>query len=292
MTASDSRTPDTIHGIPLAEIDEAALIRDCSVLDAQALEELQLSIAAHGLRLPVEVFPLAEPRPPLAYGLISGLRRLMAFRELHETARDGRYAAIPALIRPAAPEAEALAAMVEENEMRASLSPWERGRIAWAAVREGTFATLDDAVAQLFPTAHRNKRARLRAVAYAVDELGTHLTDPELLTEKQIVRLAAALQAGFGEVIRTALEEADLAAAGAEWRLLQSILTEAEHEAAAPEIPRRPGRPRRLLRLHQGLTLRRERTRTGWCVHLTGPEATSDFVDHIFDEIERGCGVR
>ena len=42
--------PNTIHRIPLAQIDEAALVRDRSVLDARALEELRLSIASPCLR--------------------------------------------------------------------------------------------------------------------------------------------------------------------------------------------------------------------------------------------------
>ncbi len=71
-------TPDTVHRIALAEIDDAALTRDRSGLDETALTELRLSIAASGLRMPVELFALSEPRPPHRYGLLTGLRRLHA----------------------------------------------------------------------------------------------------------------------------------------------------------------------------------------------------------------------
>ncbi len=81
-------TPDTIHRIPLAEIDDDALARDRNCLDEDALTELRLSIAASGLRMPVELFALSEPRPPHRYGLLSGLRRLHAYRALHELTGD------------------------------------------------------------------------------------------------------------------------------------------------------------------------------------------------------------
>lgn len=45
-----------IREIPLELIDADALVRDRMVLDADELMELQTSIAAHGLRLPIEVF--------------------------------------------------------------------------------------------------------------------------------------------------------------------------------------------------------------------------------------------
>ena len=55
--------PDPIHLIPLAEIDAAALDRDRTRLDEAALTELRLSIATSGLRMPIEVYALAEPDP-------------------------------------------------------------------------------------------------------------------------------------------------------------------------------------------------------------------------------------
>ena len=67
-----------------------------------------------------------------------------------------------------------------------------------------------------------------------------------------------------------------------------------EQAAANPEeevLPHpflTPGRPRRLLHLRQGLTIRREWTRTGWCLRFTGPEARKGgLMDDVIDEIER-----
>ena len=63
MPASD---PPPFDPLPLDAIDPAALIRDRTRSDAAALAELRTSILAHGLRMPIEVFELAEPHGPPA----------------------------------------------------------------------------------------------------------------------------------------------------------------------------------------------------------------------------------
>lgn len=265
--------------IPLDAIDAEALTRDRLHLDPQALAELRRSIARTGLRQPVEVYEL--PRPG-AYGLISGYRRLRAMRDLNPEGGT-----IPAFLRAPASAAAACAAMVEENEIRADLSPFERGRIAVAATRAGLFDTTETAIDRLYETASKAKRSRLRAFALVAEELDGWLAVPQALTTRQGLRLATALRGGMGKVIRAALESpgAD-AGPEAQWAALRPYVEEAEADLAA-ETPRRNGRPRRLLQLRPGLTLRRERTRQGYCLRLTGREATSDFCDEIFDEIER-----
>ena len=122
--------------------------------------------------------------------------------------------------------------------------------------------------------------------ANLADELDGHLTNPENLSQSQALRLSSALQAGFGEVIRTALEESSLDSPQAQWQILLPILTEAENPQ--PEYPKpRPGCPRRTYRPRPGLTIRREQTRDGWCLHFTGREATSWMLDNVFADIER-----
>ena len=56
--------PDAVHLIPLEAIADDALTRDRTALDPDALTELKLSILATGLRMPIELFELAEPRRP------------------------------------------------------------------------------------------------------------------------------------------------------------------------------------------------------------------------------------
>jgi ParB family chromosome partitioning protein len=116
-----------MHPIPIPEIDPTALLRDRSDLDPAALATLRTSIAAEGLRMPIEVWTLSTPRiqpngPPHRYGLISGLRRLTACRSLGHTT-------IPAFLRTPDTLTDAMAAMISENEHRSAISAWEKGRI-------------------------------------------------------------------------------------------------------------------------------------------------------------------
>jgi ParB family chromosome partitioning protein len=292
MTETSLNAGPTVHQIALDAIDEGALTRDRAALDEAALLELRLSIAANGLRMPIELFELARPEPPVRYGLLSGLRRLAAFRAQLEATGQERYRAVPAFIRAPGSLGEALTAMVEENEVRAELSPWERGRIAALAARQEIFPTIEEAVARLYPAADRQKRARLRSLARLVDELDGWLAGPERLNQRQALRLAAACQRGFGHVIRAALEESSADGPDSQWRLLEPIVLESERlppDVAVPEPSPfgPPPRPRRVARPRQGLTIRREQTPNGWCLHFTGRLASSDLCDRVFDEIDR-----
>ncbi len=274
--------------IPTLEIDAEALPRDRSHLCPTALTELRLSIATHGLRTPIEVFT-TDPDSPQPYALISGFRRLTAIRALHQLTQNPLYTTINATILRPKTIAEALTLMVEENDIRADLSPWEKGRIAVEARDHGHFATIDAAVACLYPNADKMRRSRLRALALLVDELDGHLTAPETLSQRQALRLAAALRAGFTDLIRTALDEAHTKTPEANWTLLQPILDEAEQSLKDP-TPYRPGRPRRLITPRRGLTVRRELAAEGWLLRFTGPEATGMLIETVLDEVERMVG--
>jgi ParB family chromosome partitioning protein len=280
--------PDPIHLIPLAEIDEHALSRDRASVDETALTELRLSIATHGLRMPIEVFELAEPYRSFRYGLISGFRRLAAVRSLSETFHDKtRFAAIPAFLRTPKDAAEVYVHMVEENAIRAEVSPWEQAMVAVKSARAEAYAGIDAAIEALYLNLSRQKRNRLRAIAHLADELDGYLTAPETLSERQLLRLAPLIPRGYGDLIRASLadtrDDPD-----AEWRALLPILAEAERPEPEGATPSRPGRPRRTLDLGgRGFRIRRERIRNGWALLFTGRDATSDFLDCVFDEIER-----
>ena len=270
--------------IPTRLIDAEALSRDRTHLDASALSELRLSIATHGLRTPIEVYATDT-----GFALISGLRRLSAYRALHTLTQNPVYATIQATILTPKTTTAALTLMVEENDIRADLSPWEKGRIAVASRNEGHFPTIDAAIAALYPNADKMRRSRLRALAMLVEELDGTLTNPETLSQRQALRLAAALRAGFETVIRTALEESLTRSPESDWTLLQPILDEAEQSLKDP-TPYRPGRPRRVVRLRAGLTVRRELAAEGWVLRFTGPEATGMLMETVLDEVERMVG--
>lgn len=271
-----------IHHIPLDQIDASALLRDRITLEPAPLAELQLSIATDGLRQPIEVFALSETGA-YRYGLISGLRRLTAHRAL-------RRPTIAAFLRSPGSVASAMAAMIAENDLRENLTPWERGLTLTAAVHHGLFDTIDAAILALHPTAAKQKRTRLRSLAMVVDELEGCFTTPELLSQSQIERLAAALRAGLSPLVHQILAEERDKSLPSQWSALLPTLTEAL--AADPDpTPKGPTRPRRLLTLKQGLTIRRELSRNGWLLRFSGPEARAGgLIDDVMDYVERQFG--
>ena len=280
--------PDPIHLIPLAEIDEHALSRDRTAIDEASLTELRLSIATHGLRMPIEVFALAEPHGPHRYGLISGFRRLAAVRALAETFHDkSRFAAIPAFLRTPKDAADVYVQMVEENAIRAEVSPWEQAMVAVKSARAEAWPGIDAAIEALYANLSRQKRARLRTIAHLACDLDGYLTAPETLSLRQLLRLAPLIPRGYGDLLRATLTDTP-DDPEAEWHALLPILAEAERPEPETTTPPRPGRPRRTLDLgSRGIRIRRERTRTGWSLHFSGRHATSDTLDGVFDEIER-----
>jgi ParB family transcriptional regulator, chromosome partitioning protein len=286
--------PDPITPIPTAAIAEDALARDRAALDATALAELRDSILAHGLRMPIEVFELADPLDGRGYGLISGFRRLAATRALAAWGLPG-HDTIAAFVRAPASIAAAMTAMVEENAIRAEISPWEQALIAVTARDRGLFDTVEAAVEALYATLARDKRYRLRAIAHLGEELDGHLTAPETYPQARLLRLAAAAARGYAELMRHALAESRNREPDAQWRLLLPILAECE-DATIPD-PQPTAGPRACPRRtwsapRHRIRIRRERTVDGWCLHVTGRDAHGDLIDKLFDEIEMLLGPR
>ncbi|GLS86135.1 chromosome partitioning protein ParB [Cypionkella aquatica] len=275
-----------ITHIPTAEILDEALLRDRAHLDTEALEDLAASIHRDGLRQPIEVWALSQPTETHRYGLISGLRRLTATRLLH-TRNPATHTTIAAFIRTPASIPDAMAQMIAENEIRENLTPWERGLTLARAVEQDLFPTIDAAILALHPTATKQKRTRLRTLALVAEEFEDCIATPELLSQNQIERLAACLRANLTPVIRQILKENRKASLPSQWAALTPTLTEALDPESDP-TPTKPGRPRRLLTLKQGLTIRRERCAGGWSLKFTGPEAKRNgLMDDVMDEIER-----
>lgn len=289
-------TPAPIHLVPLAEIDDTAIPRDRTQLEPDALRELRDSIVTHGLRMPVELFELPHPHDGKRYGIISGLRRVTAHREIVTNLRLKKHDHIAAFLRPLPDLATGLMAMVEENAIRADLSPWEQGRIATIAVEWRAYDTIEAAIDGLHPTATAVKRSRLRTIARVTDSLGHLLTEPERLSLRQLLRLGTALRNGFEEVIVAALETTKLKDPDTQWSTILPYLVESERfvttdadpgAAFMPVKTETRGRPRRIARPRPGLTIRREMTREGYVLRFSGPDASSGLLDEVLDEIER-----
>lgn len=270
---------DPLHHLPLSEIDPHALLRDRTALDSDALDQLQHSIATEGLRSPIEVWQLSTERLPHKYGLISGLRRLTAARALG-------LPTVPAFLRAPQSIAQALAAMVTENEVREPVSPYEKASLILNTVEEGHFDTPDAAVACLFPSLPRTSRSRIRNHVAVVEGLGPLLATPEHLTLRQLDTLAAAIASGHEDLLTAILMPVARAGTETQWTTLRPVLLDIQREPTTPTTRR----PRRLLRLHQGLTITREPTPTGWLLRFTGPQARSGLVDDVMDKVEEWFG--
>lgn len=275
--------------LPLDEIDADALVRDRVVLDAEELEELKSSIAKNGLRLPVEVFELASDGRGFRYGLLSGYRRLKAFRDLKALTNDSRYGSIKAVLRDPEEMGGTFAAMIEENEIRATLSHFERGRIAVIAVQQGAFVNTEAAVNALYPMASKAKRSKIRSFALIFEELGDMLSFPDLLREKDGLKLAAALRDGAEARLREALAERVPADPADEAEIIAEALSKVE----TGTDPRRGGRPPKrarqgaVRRISGGLRMQAGEDARGWYIRLAGTGVDRELVERAMEELER-----
>ena len=206
-----------VLSLDLAQVDESYMVRDRIEIDATDMQALMDSLAARGQQAPIEVVDLKGG----TYGLISGWRRLLALRRLHERTGDARFAKVQALNRTPGGTPEIYLAMVEENEIRSGISFYERARIAVRVAEQGVFDSPKLAVRSLFAAAPRAKRSKINSFVALYQALGDALRFPSALSEKQGLALAKAVQddPDMGLVLKRALTahphdtpEAELAA--------------------------------------------------------------------------------
>ncbi|SMX51056.1 ParB/RepB/Spo0J family partition protein [Actibacterium lipolyticum] len=270
--------------VALDQIDADYIRRDRIVEDAEAMAELVASIKQRGLRSPIEVTQTDE-----GFGLISGFRRVQAFRQLAAT--NPEFANIPAFLREAGAGAAAYVSMVEENEVRANLSHYERGRIAVLSVGQGVFPSVEAAVDTLFQAASKAKRSKVRSFAVVHEGLGDLLRFPAALTERAGLKLAGALRAGEQPRLRAALDEGDPQDPTAEWRLLEAALT-----GVTPDRdPSKGGRPQQVttldeVALKKGGTLGAQISGDKLRIDLKGRVVNPDTARRIMQHIERLLG--
>ncbi|WP_170765666.1 ParB/RepB/Spo0J family partition protein [Ruegeria lacuscaerulensis] len=268
--------------LPLDKIDADYIRRDRMVEDEEAMSELLESLRVHGLRTPIEVTRDGE-----GFGLISGFRRLDAFRRLAET--DPQFSEIPAFIREADSGQGAYVSMVEENELRSNLSPYERGRIAVLAAGQGVFASTEAAVDVLFAAASKAKRSKVRSFAMVHEALGDLLQHPVSLPEKAGLKLAAALRDGAQSRLRQALAGAGELNPKSEWALLETAL---KITPAPAKDKARGGRPQQVLRLTPvrlsgGGEILAEVSSGEFRIRIRGTEISIEDSQEIVDQIAR-----
>jgi ParB-like chromosome segregation protein Spo0J len=265
--------------VPLDRIRIDHLTRDRLLPPDPAADEdmaaLMASLRARGQQVPIDVVRRHDSALD-TYGLISGLRRMTALRLLHEETGERRFAEVSA--RVIAPETlpEAYLAMVEENEIRAGLSFYERARIAREAVAAGAFEDLRAALRGLFGAVSRAKRSKIGSFAAVVEALDGHLAVPAALPERRGLALAQALQEGrvTAEDLRAAL--AGAAGAEAEQAALEAAL---RGVAAKGDGPDPAPKARAASRAAPGEALRLE-ARPGRIV-LTGAGADEALAEEL-----------
>ena len=205
-----------VRRIALDWIEANHLNRDRMVLDPEEMEVLKTSLAARGQQTPIEVLQLPSNR----FGLISGLRRLEALKSLGQTE-------VLAFVRKPQSAGASYVAMVEENEVRAGLSFYERANIAVQAVGAGVYPTPQMAVKSLFASVTPAKRSKILRFVVVRQHLGHALAFPAAIPEKLGLALAGALEAdkAFGPRLKDALRKSPPVDAVAERKILDRALT-------------------------------------------------------------------
>jgi uncharacterized ParB-like nuclease family protein len=211
-----------IESLALESINPRYLVRDRMMQDDDDMAALMASLRARGQQAPIEVTVLSPSGDGFAYGLISGWRRLYALQRLYEETSEDRFATIKALVVTPETAQDAYLAMVEENEIRANLSLYERARIALRATREGVFPTPRHAVLALFGSVSRPKRSKIGTFVGLVEALEPVLTYPTVIPEKLGLKLSAALveDEGLAKRIAKRLTQDPPKTSAAELRIL------------------------------------------------------------------------
>ena len=234
MTAAEDEGR-IVKKLPIDTIVLHHMSRDRMDLQDEEMAALTASLAKRGQQMPVEVVRLSDGK----YGLISGLRRIVALTRL------GRTEALALIKTPESSQA-AYQAMVEENEIRADLSFYERANIAVAATGQGVFPDVRAAVKGLFAHAPKARRSKILKFVTLREALGAALSFPTAIPEHLGFKLAQAIEADktlAGKITR-ALAAAKPGDAAAERRILEEALKQPvakpDREEIAPGLSFEP----------------------------------------------------
>ena len=267
------------------------LQRDRLVIDPDDMAALKQSLSERGQQTPVEVVALPGGAE---YGLLSGWRRCQALRSLHHETGEERFATVQALLRRPEDALAAYRTMVDENEIRANLSHYERARIIVKSVEAGVFGTEEEGLSALFGSTPRARRSKIRSFLILVHALDGAVRFPGRISERAGLDLAQRLRTDpqLGPRLRAALAEAAPADAAAEQDAIAAVLTadraagegsETEEKSSLMPASETHDQPEELARFG-GLRLRRGR---GGALILSGPAVTEDLTRALIDWMEQ-----
>jgi ParB family chromosome partitioning protein len=202
----------------------------------------------------------ATPRKrPVSRRWPAPLRRILALRQIGAET-------VLALIRAPQSSAEAYLAMVEENEIRAGVSFYERARVSAEAARLGLFPSPQAAIAALFPQASPAKRSKIGSFVALHQALGAALRFPAAIPERLGLALVQGLaEDGFATRAAEALTAASPETAAVERQVLEGLLA----PARAPKPAAKPTPEE----LRPGLSLQRR----GGRLELSGAAVTPEL---------------
>lgn len=219
--------------LELEQITADHMARDRMRADPQDMTDLIVSLRDRGQQVPIEVQALEDGR----FGLISGWRRLAALRHLYEETGEPRFATVLAILRAPETLAEAYRAMVEENEIRAGISYYERARIAALAAEAGIYADARAAISGLFAAGSRAKRSKIGSFLLLWQTLDSRLRFGPAIPERLGLALARAIEddAGFARRLSDRLRKATCQSAADELALLERALRKPAASDSPPD---------------------------------------------------------
>ena len=195
--------------------------------------------------MPIEVFVLAEPQGPPRYGLISGFRRLAAFRSLAGPSRQDPLRHHPRLRPHPKDTAEALPPDGRgERHPRRGL-PWDRPSSPSRPPAPG-LRRLDAAIEALYTNLSRHKRPA-SAPSPISPRSSTAPSPPPRPCPPPAPPPRPAIHRGYGDLIRATLTDTERPRR----RMARPAADPRRGRAprARDPTPPRPGRPRRILDL-------------------------------------------
>ncbi len=214
-----------VIALPLEDVIADHLLRDRIFASDEDSAGLKESLREHGQRQPIDVTALPAIDGVEKWGLISGWRRLNALKELYAETGDASFGKIRALVRKPENAAAAYTAMIEENEIRANLSHYERARIVALAVQDGVFDSERAALRALFGHVLRAKRSKIGSFIVVYRALDQYLRFPTAISERLGLKLAEKIGDGFATSLQAALQRAGATSASAEAAVLEGVLT-------------------------------------------------------------------
>ncbi len=285
-----------ILSLPLSAVEANHLTRDRMQIAHEDMEDLIASLRARGQQVPIEVTALPGGR----YGLISGWRRLSALRYLNAQSEGTQFGTILALTREPQSLAETYRAMVEENEIRAGISYYERARIAALVAEAGVYPDARAAIAGLFAAASKAKRSKIGSFLSLYEGLGPHLRFGPAISERLGLALARALDQtpGFARKLADRLRKAEAQSAAEELALLDKALNAgAETTPPAPQASAAPGappseappptrKPPARIEVRPGVWLETSGGFTRATLTLSGPKVDGPLRDRLIDWLQ------